>query len=351
MSEYKKVNVTELKPGMRIAQNVENKYGAILISPGMVLQEGIIAKLQKLGIRKVSIFAESESEIDDVFLEVPRKYQENVLRMKGIFYSLNKGRQLEYEEIKQIVDDLFWIEVDQELLSILTQMRDVEKYTYIHSVNVGMLSIIFGRWIKMPEKNLKLLAYAGFLHDVGKSRIPAEILRKKGSLTEEEFEIMKKHSVYGYDIVRDCVFVTNKLARAVLFHHERKDGSGYPLGIKGDKIPFMARVLAIVDTFDAMTSDRVYKRHQPPFDVLKMLKQETLHTLDISLVKSFIKNISHYYLGEKVILNNGQKGEIVFINPDYPTEPIVKVEEEFVDLSKNKLNIREFVTIPRLVER
>ena len=227
------------------------------------------------------------------------------------------------------------------IMKLLIQIHEKDEYTYSHSVNVGLMSMLFGRWLNLNKKEIKKLTYAGFLHDIGKARVSDEILNKDGSLTEEEYNQMKKHSISGYKLIQNSMYISDQVAQAVLLHHERKDGTGYPLGIEGNKIPYFARIIGIVDTFDAMTSDRVYKKHQVPLDVLKKLNRDSLQTFDIVLLKTFTRNMISYYQGEKVRLSNGEIGELVYIKPDMPTEPIIKVDDHYVDIRKSDLYIED----------
>ncbi len=178
------------------------------------------------------------------------------------------------------------------------------------------------------------MLYAGFLHDIGKARVPDEILNKKGPLTKEEFGIIKKHTVYGYETVKECQYISDKIAKAVLLHHERNNGMGYPFGFDRDRIPFLARVLAIIDTYDAMTSERVYRNRRPPFTVFKLFEDD-LRSYDILLTRIFMGNIAQYYPGEVVELSNGEKGEIVYINQKCISKPIIKVGKQYIDLSNS----------------
>lgn len=338
MTVFKEIKVTELKSGMRIAKTVENQFGAILISPGMILDFNVIRKLKDIGIEKVTIYDDPEEELEKNRYSFNEKYRENVRDIKKIFDSLNSGNKLDFQQVKGIVDKTSEIDTNRDVISMLSNIRNVDEYTYTHSINVGLLAMMFGRWAKLDKTEVKSLLYAGLLHDIGKARVPDEILNKKGKLTDKEFEIIKKHTIYGYDVVKGCKYISNRIAKAVLLHHERNDSKGYPFGFDKEKIPFLARVLAIVDTYDAMTSDRVYRGHRPPFTVFKLFEND-LHSYDLLLSKIFMSNISQYYLGEMVQLTNGKMGEIVYINHNCISKPIIKVGPRYIDLSNSDLEI------------
>lgn len=345
MKNYKNVNILELKTGMKVAGKVENEYGAVLVSPGTILTEKIIDKLINVGTEKVAIYKgedeKTEDELEARLKEI--KYEEKIDKMKDIFSDIKRSNKINKSEVKDVVNDIMGIDSNLDIMKLLSDMRGKDEYTYSHSVNVGMMAMMFGRWLKLKESEVRKLTYAGFLHDIGKAKIPDEILNKSSSLNKKEFEIIKTHPIEGYKLIKDNILISEKTAQAVLLHHERKDGSGYPMGIKQDKIPFFAKIIAIVDTFDAMTSDRSYVEHRAPFEVLKILSKDSLQTFDISLLDTFTNNIAKYYQGEEVILNDDSIGRLVFIDPDKPTSPIVKVEDRFIDLRKSDLYIKDLV--------
>lgn len=344
MQGYFRINTFDLEPGMRVAEEVETDHGAILVSPGTILNQKLINKLSKLGVQKVAIYSPEEEEVGEEELEQKLeevKYERSKEKIMGVFENINRGKELQQEEVKEVVEDVMEINSNVNVMKLLTQVRDRDDYTYNHSVNVGLMAMMFGRWLDMPEKDIKKLTYAGFLHDIGKAQVPEEILKKEGPLTEEEYAEVKKHSIYGYKLVKDNMYISQKTAQAILCHHERKNGKGYPLGLSGEDIPYFARIIGIIDTYDAMTSDRPYKQHEVPFEVLKLLGQESLQVFDISLLETFTKNVASYHQGEKIRLNNGEIGELVFIDPSQPTSPIVKVEDHFIDLRKSNLYIED----------
>ncbi|NLM98363.1 MAG: HD-GYP domain-containing protein [Halanaerobiaceae bacterium] len=339
MLKVRKVFVDELEPGMRVAREIENQFGAILVNDGMILDENLIEKLKRLGISTVEIFNESDKDLDENRYKFKEQYQESIGNVKEIIHDA-RNDYINFSNLKRIADNSLKMDTNRDIITMLSIVRGADEYTYSHSVNVGILAMIFGRWAGLDYKGIKQLLYAGMLHDIGKAKIPDEILNKKGSLTEEEYNIMKMHSLYGYEITKSCKLISEKVRRAVLLHHERNDGSGYPFGFRKDKIPFMARVLAIVDTYDAMTSDRVYRGHRPPFDVFRLF-EEDLQSYDILLTRMFMTNMAQYYIGEVVELTDGQKGEIVFINPSYISKPIVKINGEYLNLVNEDLAIKE----------
>ncbi len=333
------IPVERLKAGMKIAREIENKFGTILINKEVVVTAEIIAKLKVLGISQIVIYKEKENEFEQDFEYLKRTYNKEIKVMKKLFNSFKESKSLEYGELNSIFSDLSDFDNNKNIVKILSKVREKDEYTYVHSVNVGLLALMFARWLNLPEKDIKKLVYGGLLHDIGKSKISDDILNKRGELDPTEFEEMKKHPIYGYKLLKDYQYICSDVSSIVLLHHERNDGSGYPFKLKAEKIPFMVKIIAIIDTFDAMTSERVYQNSQAAFEVFKVFEQDSFRKFDIQLLKIFIKNIVHYYQGEKVVLSNGEKGEIIFINPNHLSQPIVKIGDKYIDIYNSNLEI------------
>lgn len=208
-----------------------------------------------------------------------------------------------------------------QILDILQNLEVNDEPIYHHSINVAVISIIIGMWTGMPDEDLRILALAGILHDIGKVAVPAEVLNKQGKLTDEEFALIKSHVKTGYDILR----VTNLDSRVIessLLHHERCDGSGY-LHYTGEKIPAFSKIIAIADVYEAMTSSRTYRKGRCPFDVIKIFDDEGLNKYDPQYIMTFLKNIVEAHLHSNVRLSDGRTGEIIMINTLCLYKPII----------------------------
>lgn len=212
-------------------------------------------------------------------------------------------------------------------------------------MNVSIISIALGNWLHYSLGDLRLLAMSGLLHDLGKMKISNMILDKPGKLTPKEFEIMKKHPLYGYNYLKDAIGISKIVTNAVLQHHEREDGSGYPLKIKGDQIHPYAKILAIADVFDAITSNKSYSEKKNPFYAQEIIQSDSFSKLDPGICYTFLKNLSKMYIGKAVLLTDGTIGEIVYIHANAPTRPVIKVDEEnYVDLSTNRsIDVQEMI--------
>jgi putative nucleotidyltransferase with HDIG domain len=323
------------------------KYDLVFLTSGTVLNDRHIENLKKLDLYHVYVM-EKLNEVDsDQPLQTPsiiiidkqltKEYAQSMDQFKNAYQSVGLGKKIEREIIEKSVLPLMKAVVkSNNVLGKLRQIESNDTYTYRHSMNVGILASMVGKWLNYSEKDLQNLTTAAMLHDIGKSKISEEIINKPGALTSEEYELVKKHSNLGYDILKESEGMTFDILCGVLQHHERMDGSGYPLGIKGNRIHEFAKIIAVVDVFDAMTSHRIYRSKVSPFKVAEYIVENSYDTLDPYIANTFLENISKYYVGNIVKLNNGEVGEIVLVNKQAPTRPLVKVNDKFVDLLKNQ---------------
>lgn len=214
---------------------------------------------------------------------------------------------------------------------MLRRVRRYDDLTYIHSLNVAILCHEFVNWMHMPEEEQDILTLAGLLHDVGKMGIPGKIIKKAGLLTEEEYELIKQHPQKGYDFLKKHP-LDERIMNAALMHHERCDGSGYPQGLKADEIDDFAKIVAIADYYDALTSARVYREPHCPFEVFRMLQQER-DKFDSTYLAVFMEGVASFYIGCEVVLSNQKRARMVDTNPTDQSNPIVKMDGLIVNLA------------------
>ena len=214
---------------------------------------------------------------------------------------------------------------------MLRRVRRYDDLTYIHSLNVAILCHEFANWMHMPEEEQDILTLAGLLHDVGKMGIPGKIIKKAGLLTEEEYELIKQHPQKGYDFLKKHP-LDERIMNAALMHHERCDGSGYPQGLKADEIDDFAKIVAIADYYDALTSARVYREPHCPFEVFRMLQQEQ-DKFDSTYLAVFMEGVASFYIGCEVVLSNQKRARMVDTNPTDQSNPIVKMDGLIVNLA------------------
>ncbi|MFZ5351573.1 MAG: HD-GYP domain-containing protein [Bacillota bacterium] len=334
MSEVRIVNVQSCEPGMVIANDIMNEYGAVILYKNSKLDEYAINKLKRMDIEYVKVFREYAIEENKVAVN-EALYNNSLSDFKDIVWNISCGKNIELSRVQEVVTSLSSnFNSINDVVSSLSKIRAVDEYTFCHGLNVSLLSTLLGKWLNLHSSQIKLLAQAGLLHDIGKTKISPAILNKPGLLTPEEYEEMKKHPILGYNILEKTQGVSKDIAMAVLMHHEREDGSGYPFGATSSKIHYNAKIISVVDVFDAMTSNRVYKKRQPPFDVLELYESEYLTKCDAGILMTFLKRISSYYIGNFVKLSNGDKGEIVYINQNRISRPIIRLKDsDIIDLS------------------
>lgn len=340
------VSIFECKPGMRIAEDIFNEYGAIIIADGTVLDDYLIERIIDLGIHRVRIYDTEGNVIEVSNSELFRaQYNENVDSVKNILHDISNGKKIDTERMNHATRSILSrINENRDIVNCISEMRAAGEYLYTHSINVSLLSMLMGKWLKYDFGKLRSLVTAGFLHDIGKCKVPQEILNKPGKLEEEEFEEVKKHCVIGYQLAESFDGMNEDILKGILQHHEREDGSGYPFGLKGDRIHETARIIAVADIYDAMTSNTYYRERFCPFDVIECMEKDYFGILDHRIISIFLRNIASYYLGEMVRLSNGEMGEIVHINPFNIARPIIKSGIKYIDLSaESKVKIAELL--------
>lgn len=205
----------------------------------------------------------------------------------------------------------------------LTNMKERDEYTSIHCMNVCIMAVSFGRSLGMSKAELELLGLGGLLHDIGKMRVPLDILNKPSELTFEEFEVMKTHPVEGYEMLKEQSDLSAEVLDIVKHHHERRNGKGYPSQLDGNEINIMTRIVAIVDVYDAITSDRCYRDAITPYDALRNMYEWVKEDFDKELIEQFIKCLGIYPIGCVVELNLGHVGIVVSASEKSKLRPIV----------------------------
>jgi len=219
----------------------------------------------------------------------------------------------------------------------MLMIRHTDDYTFEHSVNVAVLSGVIGKWMGIQGQNLRDLIFAGLMHDIGKSQVPVAILNKPGKLLPDEMEIMKMHTTKGYYLLKEVPKVPLVVMWSVLQHHERMDGSGYPLRLQGKNIHEFARIISVADIYDAMTSDRIYRRRTTPYHVIESLFQQMFDALDVSVCSKFLFHIKDYMTGSVVLLSDGRQAEIVHPGAFPVGLPLVKTSDgQFINLEQSR---------------
>ncbi|KPU43069.1 cyclic di-GMP phosphodiesterase response regulator RpfG [Oxobacter pfennigii] len=348
------VPVNCIKENSILAKTIYDRDGRVLLAKGYKLNKDMIKRVELIGIQSLYVNdSYSDSEIEDIIK--PELRQKAIKTIKGGFEFLSKNKNATYKErnaknrdkiinsiskvANEILDELL---EQKDLLINLVDIKSMDNYTYEHCINVTILSVIIGIELKFDRSRLLDLAIGAMLHDIGKVFMPVDILLKNGSLTDSEYSIVKLHPVDGYDYVRDNFDISMLSRNIILHHHEKVDGTGYPDGLKGESLHEFAKVAAIADVYDALTSDRPYRRAMSPNEAIEYLMGAADRHFDYKIVSAFVKKIVPYPIGTLVRLSNGDIGVVEEIFSNMPLRPKIKVvkqsvtsfDKKYVDLRK-----------------
>ncbi len=361
----KKFLTANLKPGMVSAEAAYTYNNHLVIQSNTTLTPDIIDKLKYYAVKAVKIYITEDGEPDiasenkEISLVSPPS-----LDIDGSTYFERVQQSEEFSEFKEIftssVDNFkeelndivvkngtdtvteMLHEVDNilsktrnplHLLDMMQCLRSFDDMTYMHSMNVALICHIFSTWLSLPEEERDVLVVSGLLHDIGKLKIPEEIISKPGKLTDKEFEKIRSHPRLGYEILlpKD---LDNRVKLAALQHHERFNGGGYPSKLTGPEMSNFSSVVAIADVYDAMTSNRVYRKGMCPFTVIATFEKEK-DLYEPSLLYLFMKRTIEAYINTEVILSNRERGKVVLINQNHLSRPVVIAGNKTYDLSKD----------------
>lgn len=304
------LDLNQLKPGMKLARDVILPDGRLLLLAGFVIKPVYLRKLEAFGVRTVYVEEGYYEPIEEYFEE--RLYNHAVATIKNIFTMTKRNWDPDISIARETVSDIIGSVIENETVMLqLTGIKDIDNYTFLHSVDVCIYSVILGKKLGYGKEPLMTLGMGAILHDIGKCKVPLDILQKPGKLTEEEFHIMKMHTVYGCEIIKNTYRMGTKVANIAFQHHEKWDGTGYPMGISANAIDPLARIVALTDVYDALTSDRVYKKRELPHLAASYIKQNAGLLFDPFIVDLFLNSIAVYGEGTLVLLNTGEVGSVV----------------------------------------
>ena len=376
MKEYQ---TKDLLPGMVTAIPVRTKRGQLIINPNVELTRTLISRLEFYGIASVQITENKQvatpmetpkdpayfpakspvsapSPVSDASYsqklksspEFQRFQVDFTLRsqdLKNCFDAyLSDGGTVNKEELlSKTISLVSPKQTTLDVFDMLHNMRQVNDSTYAHSLNVAIISRIIGKWLHFSNEELDTLTLAGLLHDIGKTKIPDEVLNKDGKLTDEEFQMIRNHPKYGYDILKSQP-LNSHIKKAALMHHERCDGSGYPMGLTMEEIDDYALIIAIADVYDAMTAARSYRAPLCPFEVIAEFEKDGLQKYKPKYILTFLENIANAYQNNRVMLSDGTSARIVLLNHRRLSKPLVQLDDgACIDLEKSPLYIKAIV--------
>lgn len=319
-----------IRNGMILGKTIYNASGEMLLSEGKAFVPLYIERLQSLGINGVYIndSISEDIEIQNVINdEVKNRAVQGVRKILVAASNSNKTAAL--DQAKQLVEEIMSeILSNRNLMVNMVDLKVFDEYTYYHSVNVAVLSTVLGVAIGMNQKDLFALGLASLLHDLGKVFVDKDIINKPGRLTENELLEVQRHSELGYSYLRGMFDMPVKASMGVLHHHERFDGSGYPKGLKDTQISMFGRIIAIADVFDALVSDRPYRKALLPSDAMEHIMSSSSTLFDPDITRVFTMKVAPYPLGTVVELSNGCLGLVVENYEGFGLRPAVKIIEE-----------------------
>jgi len=301
--------------------------GNILLNVGVKNLKKYKNKLIEKGINHIYVEDKYsfDIKINPTIKEKTRRKGKKII--SRTFDKVKKGStDIQFSELNTIIEDIISDFISQkDILNNLVSLKNISDYTFEHSLNVAVLAIVFGKTLKYNQHDLRKLGMGCLLHDIGKMLVPEEILNKPSSLTDYEYTVMKNHPELGFKYLQE-LDVVSPLSRIVVYaHHEKIDGTGYPRGIRGDKIHEFAKVAAVADVFDALTSERVYRKRWPNHKAVDYMISNTENFFDLNLVKKLMPKIASYPNGTEIILSTGEKGIVKKQNSHFSSRPIVRI--------------------------
>lgn len=325
----------QAKIGSVFAKDVYGIDGKLLVKKGTTYREPFIDRFREHGVREIFVektgemTSETVAEIQkslnlkDVIHEKTRAHAN--LQMKNTLHRMTTVGNGNIRKIRQLVENIIGELLDRKnFVLALSQMRSIDDYTYQHSVNVGVLSLMIGIDLELKKDVLIQLGTGAMLHDIGKTVVPEEIIKKPSKLTPEEYTEVRKHTQYGYEMLRDTD-ISEEAALIALHHHEKYDGTGYSQGLKNTGIPLFSRIVAVADVYDAMSNDRVYQKRTAHDKVFREITHLGNLHFDQAIMEKFARHLHIYPIGSGVVLNTGQRGIVLAQNPLYPESPVIRI--------------------------
>ena len=405
MDNYvKEFKTSELTPGMITGAYVKTPTGQIIVHPGVTLTSALITRIVLYKIPAVTIFVEvtpapnpspaipenvsqKSASTELVFRNTQVKRETTLIKhtdkiaapahtggtanptysqqvkLSSSFFSFEKSFAVSIGEIthyfskvregtismdmKAIADALSALanvcHTSIDFFDMLHNMRQNNDSVYAHCLNVALISRQMGIWLKLSSEDIEILTIAGLFHDIGKLKLPLELLNKKERLTEEEFHLIKQHPQFGYDILKKQS-IDPRVKKSALQHHERCDGSGYPLGLVTEEIDNFSQIIAIADVYDAMTAARAYRSPLCPFQVIAEFEKDGLQKYNPKYILTFLDQIAKTYQNNRVLLSNGKSANIVLLNDKHLSQPVVQLNDgACIDLSSSELFIKALI--------
>lgn len=347
------ITINLVEDGMKVAKTIFNEKGVALINANAELTRPVIKRLELLGYKGLLIDDEiSEGiEYEENFVSQELKFSISKKLQSALeIHSRNENHIYdEIDDLKEIITGIIEEMFSSSNLHLnLLELKMFDNYTYFHSVNVAIISLAIAYHLKLNKNEMLVVGISALLHDIGKVFVGVDILNKPGILNDEEFEIMKTHSKKGYEILSRGTNISSKTTVSVLSHHEHYDGTGYPNGLSGDKIILYGRIICIADVYDALTSDRPYRKGYSVLEGVEFIMANCGKIFDPELVKIFAAKVYPYPVGSSVNLSNGEIGLIIKNSDEFCLRPTIKIISDgagkIIDLISNKEYLSVIIT-------
>lgn len=348
--ETKKIFIGSAKPGMKLAADVYDSDSRLIVPKDIIIDESVINRFKLYSVFSLIIYLEEEKQelkpeevgyFESIkqkkdFAHFEEKFSESVDDLKTNLNDIvKKYTPISPEKmLKGVAEVIASNKTGHNMFDMLNCMRGYDDLTYVHSMNVALICNVMAGWLGKSQEETDLITMAGLLHDIGKLKMPVDIITKPEKLTDEEYEIIKSHPTLGHDILLESN-VDERIKNAAWMHHERYDGGGYPNGLVGEQIDDIARIVAIADVYDAMTANRVYRNGLCPFKVIAHFERD-MSIYDPRYILLFLEKTAETYVSNKVLLSNGKEGKIIMINKMSLSQPVVMVGDKIYDLAKQK---------------
>ncbi len=351
--EIYRYKLSQIVSGMEVGRPIFDRHGVTLLTEGTVLNERLLRRLASFGVNEIDIKEQSRLDNGSILFDVEQLkiYQTAVNKVKVLFNNMIGYKKVSLPQFQDIASNQIAPLVSSHFaINYLNLEQPRDDYTFCHCINVALLSGLIGKWLHCSSEEINELILAGLLHDIGKTQIPMSILQKMGKLSKDEMHLAHLHSTYSYNLLSSVEGLSSDIVFGVLQHHERLDGSGYPGNFSHTKIHRYARIIAIADIYDAMTSDRAYNDKVTPFLAADALACGMFSKLDIGICTTFLDQFRYSILGNTVKLKDGQEGEIVYLGEFLNSSPIIKCANGKIVKLDDWKSITKVKTVASLIE-
>lgn len=335
-----------LKTGMEIAKDVTTSAGEVLVKAGTKVSDYTIQKLARYNIMLVTVMEDvdyavtyfEKIRLSDGFKAFETAYNRSMPLYKHIMANfVSASVPISVDDLMKLYNDVVSVVPEQEkILDYLYNMLPTEDdMTYAHCFNSALIAGVFAKWLNMSAEESEILVQCAFFYDIGKLKLPYELIWKSSKLTPIEFTKIKTHTILGFQMIQDLP-ISDHILKSTLSHHERYDGSGYPSRLHDVQIDRYARIIGIIDSYEAMTSARTWRPSKHAFEVIEILEKDAMK-YDVEILNPLMFHLANHMVGLKLQLNNDIKAEVVMINGTNISRPLLRDDgDTFIDLNIRK---------------